>query len=518
MICSYGDTSDVQIFRELKLQPVAAIDINGNMTGDAGFVSGLPVKEARKKILEKLKQDNILEKQEEMLHRTPTCERSKDPLEFISLKEWYIKQLPFLENVRNASKQMDYLPKKQEQILHDWIDSITIDWPISRRRYYHTEIPLWYCKSCGEPLVPEPGRYYKPWKEKAPFEKCPKCGGTEFVGEEKTFDTWVDSSLSSLFISGFDRNDKLFEKAFPVSMRPQGPEIVRTWLYYTILRNVQLLNEAPFKHVWIDGLGLADDGKKMSKSRGNYIEPMPLIDKYGADAYRFWAASEANYGEFYRLSEERINGAAKFINKLWNISKFISMFPEASEPEQLKETDKWILEELNHLIKKSKEGYEKFNFFVPTNKTKEFLMNQFASHYVEMVKSRAYDGDESARYTLHTCLKSVLKLLAPITPFITHRIYKSLYDGKIHYDLFPEYKKPEMETVSIENTEDNTEEKIETRPKYLSLTQDIMDFNSKVWKTKKDKGVSLKSELSDISVPNTLLPFKEDLIRMHNIK
>src|SRR3989338_10600189 len=125
-------------------------------------------------------------------------------------------------------------------------------------------------------MLPEPGPYYRPWKDKAPFTKCTECGCTEFIGEDKVFDTWVDSSLSSLYISGFSRDDELFKKAFPVSIRPQGPEIVRTWLYYTILRNFQLLNEAPFKKVWIDGLGLAEDGKKMSKSAGNYLEINPI--------------------------------------------------------------------------------------------------------------------------------------------------------------------------------------------------------------------------------------------------
>ncbi|MBS3060823.1 MAG: valine--tRNA ligase [DPANN group archaeon] len=499
MICSYGDTSDVQIFRELSLEPVQGIGEDGLMTQATGFLKGLTVKEARKTIIEKLKHEDLLVKQEDMTHRTPTCERSKDPLEFVSMKEWYIKQLEFLDDVRKKADAMTFLPAKNKQILTDWINSITIDWPISRRRYYHTEIPLWYCKDNHHPMLPEPGPYYRPWKDKAPFTKCTECGCTEFIGEDKVFDTWVDSSLSSLYISGFSRDDELFKKAFPVSIRPQGPEIVRTWLYYTILRNLQLLNEAPFKKVWIDGLGLAEDGKKMSKSAGNYLEINPILEKYGADAWRLWAASESNVGEFFRISEDRINGAAKFITKLWNLSKLISMFAQAEKPKELTGTDKWILEEFNNLVKESLKGYQDYNFFVPANRVREFVMNQFASHYVEMVKNRAYDNDASALYTLHYVLQGVLKLLAPITPFVTHKVYNELYSGLIHNETFPEYDAKTPQILS-------------------EKTQALMDFNSMIWKTKKEKGISLKAEITGIKIPEELELFKDDLVIMHNIK
>ncbi|MEM4151472.1 MAG: class I tRNA ligase family protein, partial [Nitrososphaerota archaeon] len=173
---------------------------------------------------------------EKILHQVPICERSNTPIEIIPMEEYYLSQLSFREELLKASSKMIFHPEFHRQLLIDWINSLKIDWPISRRRYYATEIPVWYCKSCGWPNLPEPGRYYRPWRERPPFERCEKCGGTEFVGEERTLDTWVDSSISPLFISGYLRDEKFFRRAYPVSVRPQGKDIVRTWLYYTLLR------------------------------------------------------------------------------------------------------------------------------------------------------------------------------------------------------------------------------------------------------------------------------------------
>lgn len=393
---------------------------------------------------------------------------------------------------------MKFYPEKNKQILLNWIDSITIDWPISRRRYYHTEIPLWYCKKCSEPFAPKPGPYYQPWKNKPPKGSKCKCGSTEFKGEERVFDTWMDSSISNLYITGYMRDEELFKKAYPCAMRPQGREIVRTWLYYTLLKNKHLLDSKPFEEIWITGLGLDEHGRKMSKSKGNYIEPMPIIEKYGADAWRLWAASETNIGEDFRISEDRIQGASKFLTKLWNMSRFISSF-EIKETGELTNADHWILAELNKLTKECKAGYDEYNFFIPANKIREFIWNQFASHYLEMTKSRAYDGDSGALYTLHTCLKTVSGLLAPICPFITDKIYRELYEETIHKKQLPEPN---------ESWESN----------FAELTEKIMEFNSLIWKTKKEHGLSLNSEIEEIKIPTELKPFEEDLKKMHKLK
>jgi valyl-tRNA synthetase len=496
-MCSYGDLGDVQIFRELALEAVKAIDEDGRMTEAAGPYKGMKVIEARKKILEDLLAKDLVADEESFVHQTPLCGRSRTEIEFIPMEEMYLKQIEFLDNLRESANQMKFYPARHKRILEDWMDALTIDWPISRRRYYHTEIPLWYCKACNEPIVPPPGEYYQPWKDPPPVDACPKCSGTEFVGEERVFDTWMDSSNSNLVAALYMRDDEFFEKNFPTSLRPQGRDIVRTWLYYTTLKSWLLNEQKPFEDVFIHGLGLDAGGRAMHRSLGNQIEPEPVIDSHGADSFRFWAASEVNLGDDFRISEDRIAGSKKFLTKLWNVARFVSSF-DFAESGEIKPTDEWILSELNNLVADCEKGYDKFNFFVPATKVRNFLWNTFASHYLEMAKSRAYQEDTGALYVLHECLRTILKLLAPITPFITEKIWLEVYGGEIHKEMMPG-RSDEKESALSE------------------VSDELMEFNSYIWKTKKDQGLSLRADLAGIEVPENLEPFKNDLVSMHNL-
>nr|AFK24994.1 valyl-tRNA synthetase [uncultured archaeon] len=502
MVCSYGDQNDVALFRELKLDEIVAIGMNGLMTEAAGKYAGLKVKQARTKIIEDLQNAGLVEKIEEITHRTPISERSKIPIEIIPMEEYYVKQVDAVEKIREIGKKIRFYPEMHKQILMNWLDSITIDWPISRRRFYGTEIPIWYCKNCSEPHVPAPGKYYRPWKDKAPFDKCDKCGNAEFVGEERTFDTWMDSSVSPLFISKYKKDEEFFKRTYPSTLRPQAKDIVRTWLYYTILRCEQLTGKAPWSEAWIMGYGLDEKGMKMSKSKGNVVDPLPVIQKFGADTFRFWSASEINHGYDFRCSEQKIETTKKFLSKLWNVSRFISSYPVVQKA-KLTPTDAWILSELDNLVKECKKGYSEYNFFVPAIAVREFTWNVFAAHYIEMVKARAYgegfteDEKNAAIYTLHKVLSTILLLLAPITPFITDFLWQTLYSKEtIHKQSHPE----------PENLQDMS--------KY---TKEITDFNSQVWNEKKSKGLSLKDSIS-IDIPESLKSFAKDLVKMHQLE
>jgi len=502
MTCSYGDYEDVRLFRELKLNEIILLDQEGKMTHNAGKYAGLTVEEARKKIIQDLETERLIEKKEKIIHRTPTCERSKNPIEIIPMNEWYLKQMEFKSKLKELSNNLIFHPEAHRQLLLDWIDSISIDWPISRRRYYGTEIPIWYCRDCKKPLVPKPGKYYKPWKDKPPFKKCSNCGCTEFIGDTRTFDTWVDSSISPLFISKYQRDNNFFKKIYPNTLRPQAKDIIRTWLYYTILRCYQLTKKSPFKHAWIMGYGVDEKGERMSKSKGNVIDPIPLLAKYGADVFRFWNTAEASLGSDFRCSEQRIASGSKFLTKLWNISRFISIFPVMNKA-RLTITDRWILAELSRLIEECIKGYEDFNFFIPANKIREFAWNIFADHYVEMVKKRAYgkgfvkEEQKAACYTLHICLKTILQLLSPIIPFTSDYVWQELYSKKsIHFEKFPEAK---------------------WKSNITKLTQKIVEFNSTVWNEKKEKGLSLKESIEK-EIPKELKSFEKDFKAMHNIR
>ena len=514
MVCSYGDQNDVQLFREIGLKEIVAINSNGITTPSAGPYSNLTLKEARAKIIEDLNTAGLIDRVEDIVHRTPLCERSKTSIEIIPMEDYYLKQLEYIPKLKDLAEEITFYPPIHKQILINWLNSVSIDWPISRRRFYGTEIPIWYCNNCRTPNLPDStitDKYYRPWKEKPPFEKCIQCDCTEFTGEDRIFDTWMDSSITPLFISKYKRDQKLYNHLYPTNIRPQAKDIIRTWLYYSMLRCFQLTDKVPWSSAWIMGYGVDEKGEKMSKSKGNVIDPFPIIHHYGADAFRFWSASEGSLGHDFRCSEQRIAGSKNFLSKLWNIGRFISSFDILDEtPAELFATDEWIISELSILIEDCKKGYNDFNFFVPSNAIREFTRNLFAAHYIEMVKARAYNqedsnGHKSAIFTLHRCLSTILLLLAPICPFITEELWTKIYSAKsIHIQHLPDFSQGDYHELS----------------KYTGL---ITDFNSKVWNKKKEtifektgKPLSLKDPV-EISIPTELNLFKKDLELMHNL-
>ena len=510
MVCSYGDLNDVQVFRELGLKEIIAIDQHGRISESGGNYSTLTIDNARKKIIEDLKNNGYIVKEESILHRIPICERSKSPVEIIPMQDYYIKQLIFLPKLREFSTSLTFYPESHRQILLNWLDSVAIDWPISRRRFYGTEIPIWYCYNCGEPLLPEPGKYYRPWKDKAPFDKCTKCGHNKFAGDERTFDTWMDSSISPLFVTKYSKDNDFFLNTFPTQIRPQAKDIVRTWLYYTMLRCYQLTDKLAWSDVWVMGYGVDEYGEKMSKSKGNVIDPFPIISRHGADTFRFWSAIEANHGQDFRCSEQKIVEAQKFLTKLWNIGRFVSSFEIISSYESdLLSSDRWILGELSNLVNECVRGYKEYNFFIPASQIREFTWNIFASHYLELVKSRAYNDKVpnnrySALYTLHKCFSVILLLLAPICPFITDKLWTTIYSQEsIHVQKFPLHDKDYGDMCKF--------------------TKAIIDFNSLIWTKKREstnengKRYSLRDPIK-AEIPDELNQFKDDLKEMHNIQ
>ncbi len=504
MMCSAGDTSDIRFFREMSLKPVISIGQDGTMNDNAGFLKGLKVDDARKAIIDELKKRSLLVKQVQTTHRTPVCERSNNAVEFISMKEFYLKQVEFKGEMLKIAAKLNFFADSSRQMLVDWINSVSMDWPISRRRYYATEIPLWYCKKCNATIVPEKGKYYQPWKEQPPVKKC-KCGSTDFVGETRVLDTWFDSANSPLYVLKYKRDEDFFNKSFPCTLRPQGKDIVRTWLYYTLLKGYLLTEKSVFSDAWINYYIVDEHGKKMSKRKGNVIDPQKILDQFGAEPFRLWAAVEGNITTSdFRCSPERIEGAGKTIIKLWNVARFISMFPEPKSGKPA-EIDKWVLSELNALVIACNESYEKYDFHTPATLIKHFIWENFASNYLELVKNRAYnesnaftkDDQEAAVSTLYTCLYTLLKLLAPITPMITYKIYRDLTEKDIHFEEFPKAEKAAATSIS---------------------TQELINLNGEIWKAKKDKNLSLKAEVAEAVVPEQFKSIEKDLTSTHSIK
>ncbi|WP_276813517.1 valine--tRNA ligase [Desulfurococcus amylolyticus] len=509
MVCSYGDQRDVKMFRDLGLEPLIIVSKEGYLTKEAGILAGLKLTEARAKVVEILESNGLLVKKEKIKHDIPVCWRCKTPIQIVNSREWFLKQLDFRDELLKIIDQIEFKPLMHKKKLVDWINSVSTDWPISKDRYYATEIPLWKCSKCGSILLPEPGKYYRPWREPAPWDKCPVCGAPReyLVGEKKVFDTWFDSSISVLYVTHYIRDPVLFEKAFKYTLRPQGQDIIRTWLYYSILRVYQLTGKPAFKWVRITGMGLDEKGEAMHKSKGNVIDPDPYVEKYGADAFRFWAAISAKLGYDYRFSEQTLKTGLYFATKLWNIARYISSFPEPKEY-RLRGIDKATLAYLDKIIEKIDKAYSELDVYEPVDEIYQFTWNYFASHYIELTKSRAYNRDgkyneleqKAAWFTLHYTLKSILKALAPIMPFITDAIYRELYGRSIHLERFPE---PDRERLKQPH----------------NLVEKVVNVNSAIWSYKKRNNMKLSEPLrGKVYLPKGLEEVAEELRDLHKLE
>ncbi len=518
MVCAYGDSSDVQIFRELKLNPKTIITTEGRIEDGLSKYGGLEIKEAKKQITKDLEEREYITDQKDVAHNFPTCSRCKNEVEFLAMPEYYLKQIEFVPKLLEYADIMTFFPNFMKQVWLDWLNSVSIDWPISRRRYYGTEVPIWYCKKCGNPNLPTPGPYFQPWKDDPPFINCEKCESSSgFEGDKKTFDTWMDSSISEIYIILHPHNKKdedlfneLSNRPYICDMRPQGKDIVRTWLHYTMLRGLQLYKKPAFNHAWISGHVVDSKGEKFSKSKGTEVMPEDMIDKYGGDAVRLYGAIEASHGSDIRFTEQKLQGVSKFINKLYNIGKFISRFPiiENLSEIELQPADEWILSELASAIEESKKGYEIFDFQIPSSILRNFAWDPYASHYIELVKGRAYNRNnkytesqqKAAWYTLHKAFKELLKGFAPIIPFVTDLVHRGLYQKTVHLEKFPIC------------------EDIISESKYTGLTAQMMELNSLIWKHKKNMKLSLNNPIKQAYIPKIFESFGNDLCSMHGIE
>ncbi|MBT6971657.1 MAG: class I tRNA ligase family protein, partial [Euryarchaeota archaeon] len=545
MVCSFGDQNDVAVFRELALKPFQAIDLDGCMTSISGPLTGMKVKDARDSVIENLEKQGRIHKIQEKEQEVPVSERGKNPVETILLKEWYVRQTHIQERMKEHIEEINFVPPRNKQFLLDWMQNISIDWPISRRRWYHTEIPIWYSEDESKIIVAPSGTYVQPWREEPPSgsdvldrESREMLGSWEdlkdvlgeVVGESKVFDTWMDSSNSNLFVSGYLNQPEVFDKAFPTSLRPQGKEIVRTWLYYTLLKSTLLLDRPGFSNVWIDGLGMDPWGRKMSKSLGNGIDADTVLEcgasgrtgswkikgadgkqvqlkanKIGSECFRLWKACDAQVGDDFHINPEEIE--SKYfgvLTKLFNVARFASQFevPDDldSTPSQLNIEDRWILSEFSMCMSQVQENWSTLDIYSATQALKNFGTGILPSHWLEMSKTRLYDGDQAAAWTIHRIVRDFMAAFSPVCPFFSHHITSTLYES------------------SAVDVREFPESPIVSDSELCALSNSIQEFNSATWKQKKDVGLSLNAPIEGISIPADLAAFSEVLTAMHKLE
>lgn len=481
MICTIGDKDDYEWVLKHKLPLIKAIDEKGNMTEVAGKYRGMSTEEAKKQIIKDLKDQGLLVKQEDLEQNVGACWRCGTPTEYIVAKEWFLKILPFKEQVLKASKEMKWFPEYMERRLIDWVDSLSWDWCISRRRYLATPVPIWECEKCDEIIVAEEEQaYVNPLKDKPP-KQC-KCGKAE--GSIHVFDTWMDSSLTPLYNSFWERDEKMFKRLFPVSLRPQAHDIIRSWAYYSMLRSLLLTKSKPFENIVISGYIMGPDGKPMHASRGNVVDPLEVIEKYSTDTFRYFASLCA-LGVDTAFKWKDVERGSKILTKIWNVGKFAEMNMENLEKPELNVIDRWILTKLRSLIKESAGNWDQYNFTNAMNSLESFFWNTYCDNYLEIIKHRIYSGDKSAKYTLYHSFLAILKMFAPIMSHITEEIYQELYkqhekDISIHVSEWPE----------IEEIEGH----------YDARGDFIVSIISGIRKWKHDKGLALNAELNKVII------------------
>ncbi len=453
MICTFGDKTDVMWVNRYNLDIIEAINEQGIMQDVCGKYAGLTLAECKQAIVNDLDKEGYLTRKEKVDQNVGLCWRCKTPIEILVKKQWFVAVKELNSQIEEAAENMDWMPEHMKTRLLNWTGNMDWDWCISRQRIFATPIPVWYCKSCGDVLLPSEDELPIDPTQTQPSTPC-KCGSTDFEGEIDVLDTWMDSSITPLVIAGWPSPE--YKDLFPATIRQQGHDIIRTWAFYTILRSLALTGEAPFQNVVVNGMVFGEDGHKMSKSRGNVIAPEDVVAEYGADALRLWAANSVP-GSDVPFAWKDVQHGYKFLRKFWNAFRFVNMHlagysEEEIKLESLKPLDKWILSGLNQLVAEVTQAMEEYNFAQARNHIQTYIWHDFCDDYIEAVKYRLYTDDDgeskqAALYTLNTIIRTCLKLMAPFTPHFTEEVNYYLGHNRdpeefrsIHQEKWPEVR------------------------------------------------------------------------------
>lgn len=436
------DPNDFEVGLRHNLEVIRVMDDGGVINEKGGKYCGLDRFEARKRIVEDLKAGGALVKIEPHKHNVGSCYRCKTTIEPIVSKQWFVKMKPLAEPAIEAvrDKSVKFIPKRFEKIYYNWMENIR-DWCISRQLWWGHRIPAYYCEECGHMEVSETDVF-----------SCPKCGSKKIHQDEDVLDTWFSSALWPFSTLGFPENTADLNYFYPTDVLVTAYDIIFFWVARMIFSGIEHMHKVPFRDVLMTGLVRDKYGRKMSKSLGNGIDPLEVIEQYGADTLRFALLNGTAAGGDTRYSEEKIEGCRNFMNKLWNASRFVNMNLEGHKLRGVEEckldvSDKWILKKLNDTVRYVTAKQEKYEFGASGAKLYDFVWSDFCDWYIEMAKPVLYGESERAREdklsVLLYVLKTVLKLLHPFIPFITEEIYQSVphCSESIMISEYPTYNK-----------------------------------------------------------------------------
>ena len=477
MVCTFGDGEDVKKWKRDGLETRVVIGPNGKMLDTAGDYAGMDVAAARKKIVKDIEAAGLYRGVKTVDQNVSVSERSETPVEFVMAPQWFIRVLDLKDALLERSAQLRWHPPEMKIRLDQWIGGLKYDWNVSRQRFYGVPIPVWYCEACEHVHLPSAEALpVDPLEDEPPVTACEKCGHGALRGEGDVLDTWMTSSLTPLINANWGGTPGRAGdmSLHPATVRVQAHEIIRTWLFYTVVKSHLHTDSLPFEEAMISGWGLNEQGKKISKrdlekftdAEGyNRYEPYAVVKKYGADALRYWAAS-SNLGSDTRYSEREVKSGRRLVVKMWNACRFGFSHLEGFDPDgprvpfdERTPEDRWLLTELNAVVPRLEAAFAGYNYAKAREALDDFFWNTFCDNYLELIKDRfwrpeAYDEAQraSARATLWEAVRAILALYAPFVPFITEALYQRLYrpvEGTVslHVAGWPEHDPARTEPV-----------------------------------------------------------------------
>ena len=483
MCATFGDSTDAQWVLEHGLPTRGVLQKDGRMGEDVPYLSGLRVKQARKEIIRLLEEAGLLLSAEPVIHTVAVHERCGTEVEILPSRQWYIDVLSQKERYRQAADEIVWHPAQMKDRYLSWVENLKWDWCISRQRYYGVPFPVWYCRNCGRPVfASQDSLPVNPVEQ--PYEGTCACGCTEFLPESAVLDTWATSSVTPLL----HKSRGLPE--YPLSMRTHAHEIIRTWTFYSIVRSLYHTGKLPWKHLMISGFVLAKRGEKISKSKGNGLEPTSLIREHSADALRLWAAN-ARLGTDTFFSPADLQPEKRFLTKLWNAARFALPLLEDFSPlpasPPLLSADRWSRARADEALRTAAFQLSKYEAGQARHEIDRFFWNDFCDTYIELAKERLYsaerqgtDARRAAQYALYHAFFTVLKLYAPFAPHITETIYLEFFrkfepEPSLHLTRWPQTGEPEEQL--------------------LLFGERLKENLSTMRREKTEKGVSLRAEM-----------------------
>lgn len=532
MCCTFGDQTDIEWWKKYNLPLKYIFTDNGKIIDEVPNYGGLKIKEARKQIIEDLTNGGYVVKIKELEHEVQTHERCGKEVEYAVMNQWFIDTTSHKKDFLKIGEEIKWYPTHMKNRYDEWVNNIMWDWCISRQRYFGVPFPVWYCKTCGEPVFARiMDLPVNPLVDKPHIDSC-KCGCTEFIPETDVMDTWATSSVTPLINMRYGEEENFESFLKPMSLRTNASEIIRTWDFYTIVKSFYHFGMRPWDNVMISGFAKASDGNKISKSKGNSkVEPLDIINEYSADVVRYWAGS-GRLGTDINYSEETLLRGRKLVNKLWNVAKFIEMHLadyEEKEFETYEYIDKWILGKYQEMESGFIKYLDDYEVGLALNTLEKFFWN-FCDNYIEIVKHRLYRLEEfgevprySGQKTVYTLLYKLLQNFSIFFPFITEEIYQELYhDNKsihltqiepLNFDFKNEIKNGDIMIDIIsqargEKTNNNVSLKTPIRNFELSVNEELADTINK----------SIKDFKATLTIQSLKMSQNDEVYKINNIE